>query len=694
MGPFLWPRFPSFELVFPFSSPSPILLAMSQRQAVAPAAGAQPGQPASDRWEDKLWSIGKNIFFFIAIQFAIRQFMGGNQQQAAPAPEMGAADGLQNADAYQHHAVPQGIFPLWPANTSVDIALYISPSIIMPSFSAMPAESLIVHETNFSLVAAEKDSREINTDFKVPKSVQANGTLFAHIFVAQTGAELDPSSKNYDTSKAYRTLRPLTQYLSKKRVRKARNLLEAKNETAEETEVVEEPSGPLVASYYHPNFTLSFIPETGNQQYASLHPAVKQFYVLEATGARDATGKNGWYYPVLYFNTFWQLKTHMTELNATHPMDRLPINIHVSTLSNWAFSMMAALDEGMKDTARKAAAGQTTPGGGDGSEMELIKETLLNTNAWLLGTTAVVSVLHMIFEMLAFSSDVGHWRKKKDNVGVSVRSILSNVFMQTVIFLYLLDNNENTSWMIMFGQGLGIAIEAWKVTKAVNVRVRVPAAGTYAARFGLPYTVVFEDKHKLSETEEKTEEYDKIAFRYMGIVAVPLLAAYAVYSLIYETHKSWYSFIITTLVGSVYAYGFLMMVPSLYINYRLKSVAHMPARTMMYKALNTFIDDLFAFTIKMPLLHRLATLRDDVIFFVYLYQAWAYKVDYTRVNEFGQGGDEEENEVKKAARPLAADPTPGKLTDVSGEAQKALDGAGAAAVSSAKEQTAARKRKG
>lgn len=157
----------------------------------------------------------------------------------------------------------------------------------------------------------------------------------------------------------------------------------------------------------------------------------------------------------------------------------------------------------------------------------------------------------------------------------------------------------------------------------------------------------------------------------MGIVAVPLLAAYAAYSLIYDTHKSWYSFIITTLVGSVYAYGFLMMVcsifpacpsyspllqptltfstsqvPSLYINYRLQSVAHMPARAMTYKFLNTFIDDLFAFTIKMPTLHRLATLRDDVVFFVYIYQAWKYRVDYNRVNEFGMGGEEDEKEEK------------------------------------------------
>ena len=148
---------------------------------------------------------------------------------------------------------------------------------------------------------------------------------------------------------------------------------------------------------------------------------------------------------------------------------------------------------------------------------------------------------------------------------MSVRTILANVFMQAVIFLYLIDNSDGTSWMILFGQGMGIAVEAWKITKAVNVRVRPAPAGSL-----LPYRIAFEDKHKLSETEKKTKEYDEIAFKYLYMVAVPLLIAYAVYSVMYETHKGWYSFILTTLVGSVYAYGFLMMVPSLYINYRLK----------------------------------------------------------------------------------------------------------------------------
>lgn len=194
--------------------------------------------------------------------------------------------------------------------------------------------------------------------------------------------------------------------------------------------------------------------------------------------------------------------------------------------------------------------------------------------------------------------------------------------------------------MILASQGFGILLEAWKITKTANVVVREPQPGSWFSF--LPYIVVLEDKHQLTQVEKDTEEYDRIAFKYLYIVAVPLLLAYATYSLMYDTHKGWYSFVIETLVGSVYAYGFLMMVPSLYINYRLKSVAHMPSKAMTYKFLNTFIDDLFAFTIRMPTLHRIATLRDDVIFFIWLYQKWVYKVDPTRVNEFGQGGESDD----------------------------------------------------
>ena len=107
-----------------------------------------------------------------------------------------------------------------------------------------------------------------------------------------------------------------------------------------------------------------------------------------------------------------------------------------------------------------------------------------------------------------------------------------------------------------------------------------------------------------------TEEFDKTACRYLYITLIPLLAGYTIYSLVYEEHKGWYSFSISTLVGFIYLFGFINMTPQLYINYKLKSVEHLPWRTMIYKFLNTIVDDLFAFVISMPWLKRLSCFRD------------------------------------------------------------------------------------
>ena len=93
----------------------------------------------------------------------------------------------------------------------------------------------------------------------------------------------------------------------------------------------------------------------------------------------------------------------------------------------------------------------------------------------------------------------------------------------------------------------------------------------------------------------------------------------------------------------------------------------MPWRMMTYKALNTFIDDIFAFVIKMPTMYRIGCFRyntpvymtrkmftnfdfrDDIVFFIFLYQRYIYKEDKSRVNEFGFSGDMLE---EKDATPL------------------------------------------
>lgn len=58
------------------------------------------------------------------------------------------------------------------------------------------------------------------------------------------------------------------------------------------------------------------------------------------------------------------------------------------------------------------------------------------------------------------------------------------------------------------------------------------------------------------------------------------------------------------------------------------------------QAFNTFIDDLFAFIITMPISHRVACFRDDIVFIIYLYQRYLYPVDKSRINEFGESFEE------------------------------------------------------
>lgn len=87
---------------------------------------------------------------------------------------------------------------------------------------------------------------------------------------------------------------------------------------------------------------------------------------------------------------------------------------------------------------------------------------------------------------------------------------------------------------------------------------------------------------------------------------------------------------ISTLMSFCLLFGFIEMTPQLFINHKLKTVEHMNWNSMIYKFLNTIIDDLFAFMIPMPFLKRLSMFRDDVVFVIYLYQRWVYRVDNNR----------------------------------------------------------------
>jgi hypothetical protein len=278
----------------------------------------------------------------------------------------------------------------------------------------------------------------------------------------------------------------------------------------------------------------------------------------------------------------------------------LPIDMSYSHISFWKWHLQNTMTD---QEQQKSALGL----GGSDSETDMLREVLLDTNPWLLGLTALVTLCHSLFDMLAFKNDIQFWQKKKNMVGLSVRSLIMNCFFQTVILLYLFDND--TSYMILISSSVGLLIEYWKLSKAMQIKF-------VWSEFLPKITIAFQ----ASYSESTTSNYDKEAITHLMYIIMPAMIGYSIFSLSNQQYKSYYSWILNSFVGFIYVFGFILMTPQLYVNYRLKSVAHMPWKAMVYKALNTFIDDLFAFIIKMPIMHRLACFRDDIIFFIYLYQ--------------------------------------------------------------------------
>jgi hypothetical protein len=249
-------------------------------------------------------------------------------------------------------------------------------------------------------------------------------------------------------------------------------------------------------------------------------------------------------------------------------------------------------------------------------EWQSWKSDFINANPILLWGTMLATALHSIFQFLAFQSDLRFWRRKKSLVGVSMRDLAMQCASQMILLCYLVHNERNVPLFILGIQCAAIALDLWKLTKLLKLRLR------------FPFVEVRE------EYRGETDEADAQGMRYLSWILVPLVIAYAVYQLLYSTHTSYVAYLLHCSAGAIYAFGFLLMLPQVYVNYRLKTVAGMNRLTLAYKFLNTFIDDLYAFLSSCSLMYKIACFRDDVIFVIWLFQCCIYPVDPSCPNEF------------------------------------------------------------
>jgi hypothetical protein len=92
------------------------------------------------------------------------------------------------------------------------------------------------------------------------------------------------------------------------------------------------------------------------------------------------------------------------------------------------------------------------------SDADELKRVLLEGNPYFLAVTFAVSILHSLFDVLAFKNDIGFWRNKKSVEGLSVRTVVINCFCQVrTLDLLLTRILLVLSWLLP-GSSLGIRV--------------------------------------------------------------------------------------------------------------------------------------------------------------------------------------------------------------------------------------------
>lgn len=511
----------------------------------------------------------------------------------------------------------------------MDLFVYVSednyePDFFNPKELKWVQKGIVYDEWN---QGPNRDSSfQAELDIELSPKVQKNGSLWLHTYFVKSGFipfEETRTAENYSPIYTLHKKKQLNRY-KKRRYRDTHNLITGRTDKSmEEQEKIKNKVKEEIVSHWHPNLTINMIYDHTAWTQGAVPAPLNEFVDFEPI--------SGKYYPIVYINDYWNLLRDYQPINETVKTVHLSLTYQPLSMIKW--QLYAA--QGMRSKWSNMLGAEAMDSEDD---QDYIKEALLETSPILLGLTIVISITHSVFEFLAFKNDIQFWRERKSLEGLSVRSVFFNIFQSVVVLLYVLDNDTNT--MIRISIGIGLLIELWKVPKVVNVKVN-----RNQRILGIIPKITFEDKG--SYLESSTKQWDMMAYRYLSWVIFPLFVAYAIYSLIYQEHKGWYSFILNMSYGFLLTFGFIMMTPQLFINYKLKSVAHLPWRMMSYKFLNTFIDDIFAFVIKMPLMYRLGCFRDDIIFIIYLYQRWIYRVDPKRVNEFGISGEELDGSVNK-----------------------------------------------
>uniref|UniRef100_A0A8C5H167 Lipid scramblase CLPTM1L n=1 Tax=Gouania willdenowi TaxID=441366 RepID=A0A8C5H167_GOUWI len=408
----------------------------------------------------------------------------------------------------------------------------------------------------------------------LPEETRANGTLYAVVYVHKAGVSPLEDSREVHYASQLTTYIPPALTEGQKDPHKG---LASKSESP--------------VSHWRPRLSITMMSEDFTFNKAGLPSDVRRYMRV------SHEGRQMFYLPLLLVNELSCRVSDLVEISSSTA--QLPLTVSYEGISLTGFRFWVHLQDIVYSLRQF---------GFTEENIDEIKETLVGSNLYMLVLTALVTALQLICEFLALKNDISAWRQKKSMMGMSRKSVLWRSLCTLLIFLHLL---EQTSLLVLLPVGLG----------ALSVFYLLISPACFPG---------------LDEEERKTVEFDTQASKYLSYLVYPLCISGAVFSLAYLRQKSYYSWLINSLVTGVYAFGFLSMAPQLFINYKVPS-----------NSMNTFISDLCSCALflsssaSFSSSHQLSCFRDELLFVLYLYQrrfesTWHERLFNTSSNERSQ----------------------------------------------------------
>ncbi len=253
------------------------------------------------------------------------------------------------------------------------------------------------------------------------------------------------------------------------------------------------------------------------------------------------------YLPFLDCLQFWTLRRDKLPVEKFSSENRPKIQIEFNNYWITKFEQVLKL---------YAAEQQTDSIFTDVGAMEEFKSILVDNTPLYLTILFSVNIFHTLFSLLAVKNRISFWNNLRSNSGLSARKYYTDVILQIVIVLYLIDNEASILVVIM--TILESLVSFWIAFKFLRFEKRPDGK--------FPYYQLEQPKDALAL---QTMEYDKTATNFMSKILLPILTFYTLYSFYYNTSLTLYSFCLKTLVSFIYVIGFINMTPQIYINYKL-----------------------------------------------------------------------------------------------------------------------------